>query len=200
MPKLKTKDKSMQVTKFGTLEKKLILLRDTLVLLDKDVANLYEMEPKKLRQQLKRNADKFPKDYAFQVTDAEVELMVSQNVTPSKKQYGGTNPWVFTEKGLYMVATILKSKNALDATFTIIETFARIKELSRNINAIMKTTDEHAQNELAQKSNKILEEIIDIEPDILEDDEDAEIIETHTKFEFNLGFAKVSRSVKKIKK
>lgn len=69
-----------------------------------------------------------------------------------------------------MVATILKSKNALSATFTIVETFAKIKELSRNINAIMKTTDK-----------------------------DGEVIETTTKCEFNLGFAKVSRSVKKIK-
>lgn len=190
----------MQITRFETLEKKLITLRDTLVLLDKDVAELYTIEPKKLRQQLKRNLDKFPQDYAFQISDKELELMVSQNVTPSKKQYGGTNPWVFTEKDLYMVATILKSKNAINATFIIIETFAKIKELSKNINAIMKTTDETVQKELAQKSNKILEDVIDIEADILEDDEDGEIIETHTKFEFNLGFAKVSRSIKKIKK
>ena len=189
----------MQVTKFKTLENRLITLREALVLLDKDVANLYTIEPKKLRQQLKRNIEKFPEDYAYQVSDEELDLMVSQNVTPSKKQYGGTNPWVFTEKGLYMVATILKSKNALDATFTIIETFAKIKELSRNINDIMKTTDESVQQELALKSNKILEEVIDIDADILEDDEDGEIIETETKFEFNLGFAKVSRSIKKIK-
>ena len=99
-----------------------------------------------------------------------------------------------------MVATILKSKNALNATFVIIETFAKIKELSSNINSIMQTTDKKLQHYFAQKSNKILEEIIYIEPDILQDDEDGEIIETTTKFEFNLGFAKVSRSIKKIKK
>jgi len=190
----------MSIVKFETLESKLIKLRNSLVLLDKDVALLYEIEPKKLRQQLKRNLDKFPKDYAYQVLDEELDLMVSQNVTPSKKQYGGTNPWVFTEKGLYMVATILKSKNALNATFTIIETFAKVKELSRNINNIMKTTDENTQKELAEKSNKILEEVIDIEDDILEDEEDGEVIEITTKFEFNLGFAKVSQSIKKIKK
>ncbi len=136
---------------------------------------------------MKRNLDKFPSDYAYQVSDEELELMVSQNVTPSKKQYGGTNPWVFTEKGLYMVATILKSTNALNATFVIIETFAKIKELSRNINSIMITTDEAIQKELAQKSNSILEEIIDIEDDVLSDDEDGEIIETQTKFELPVG-------------
>jgi len=190
----------MAMIKFETLENKLIKIENKFVLLDKDVANLYQIEPKKLRQQLKRNIEKFPKDYAYQVSNEVFDMMVSQNVTPSKSSFGGTNPWVFTEKGLYMVATILKSKNALNATFTIIETFAKIKELSRNINAIMKTTDEEMQKDLAQKSNKILEEIIEIEPDVLEDDEDGEVIETTTKFEFNLGFAKVSRSVKKIKK
>ncbi|MBT5291956.1 MAG: ORF6N domain-containing protein [Thiotrichales bacterium] len=194
------KEFNIETINFETFEGKLIKLKDTLVLWDKDVALLYEIEPKKLRQQLKRNIEKFPRDYAFQLSDQELALMGSQNVTPSKQQYGGTNPWVFTEKGLYMVATILKSKNALNATFVIIETFAKIKELSSNINSIMQTTDKKLQHYFAQKSNKILEEIIYIEPDILQDDEDGEIIETTTKFEFNLGFAKVSRSIKKIKK
>ena len=99
-----------------------------------------------------------------------------------------------------MLATILTSQKAIETTLSIIEIFAKVKELSRNINAIMKTEDEAKQKELASKSNKILEEIIEIEPDILGEDEDAEIVETTTKFEFNLGFAKVSRSIKKIKK
>ena len=125
----------MHLSKFNTLENKLIKLKSRFVLLDKD---------------------------------EELELMVSQNATPSKKQYGGSNPWVFTEKGLYMVATILKSKNAINATFNIIETFAKIKELSRNINEIMKTEDENKQKQLALASNKILEDIIEIDSDILE--------------------------------
>ncbi len=190
----------MSIIKFDTIENKLIKYNNEWVLLDKDVAFLYEIEPKKLRQQVKRNINKFPNDYAHQLSEDDLDIMVSQNVTPSKQQFGGSLPYVFTEKGLYMVATILKSKKADEATFTIIETFAKVKELSRNINAIMKTEDAERQKELANKSNKILEEIIEIEPDILADDEDGEIIETTTKFEFNLGFAKVSRSIKKIQK
>ncbi len=190
----------MSIIKFETIENKLIKYNNEWVLLDKDVATLYEIEPKKLRQQVKRNSDKFPSDYASQLSETDLDIMVSQNVTPSKKHFGGSLPYVFTEKGLYMVATILKSDKATEATFTIIETFAKVKELSRNINAIMKTQDESKQKELAGKSNKILEDIIEIEPDILANDEDGEVIETTTKFEFNLGFAKVSRSIKKIKK
>ncbi len=190
----------MKLVNFKTFEDKLIKLNNQFVLLDKDVAKLYEIEPKRLREQLKRNIEKFPKDYAFQLSDKEVDFMVSQNATPSKQHFGGSNPWVFTEKGLYMVATILKSKNALNATFTIIETFAKIKKLSRNINEIMNTEDKNKQKKLAEQSNQILEDIIEIEPEIIEDDKDSEIIETTTKFEFNLGFAKVSKSIKKIKK
>ncbi len=190
----------MSIIKFDTIENKLIKYNNEWVLLDKDVAFLYEIEPKKLRQQVKRNINKFPNDYAHQLSEDDLDIMVSQNVTPSKQQFGGSLPYVFTEKGLYMVATILKSKKADEATFTIIETFAKVKELSRNINAIMKTEDAERQKELANKSNKILEEIIEIEPDILANDEDGEIVETTTKFEFNLGFAKVSRSIKKIQK
>ena len=91
-------DFDLEVMNFKTFEGKLIRLNADLVLLDKDVAILYGIEPKKLRQQLKRNLDKFPEDYAYQLTDEEVEALVSQNVTPSKKQFGGACPWVFTEK------------------------------------------------------------------------------------------------------
>ena len=124
------------VVKFENLENKLIEMNGELVLLDKNVADLYEIEPKKLRQQLKRNMEKFPKDYAYQLTEDDINMMVSQNVTPSKQVFGGSLPYVFTEKGLYMVATILKSNQATKATFTNIETFAKIKKLSRNLNTI----------------------------------------------------------------
>ncbi|MEA2099795.1 MAG: ORF6N domain-containing protein, partial [Campylobacterota bacterium] len=73
------------IIKFESLENKLIQIKNQLVLLDKDVANLYEVEPKKLRQQLKRNIEKFPQDYAYQLTQEEFDIMVSQNVTPSKQ-------------------------------------------------------------------------------------------------------------------
>jgi prophage antirepressor-like protein len=97
----------MSIIRFETIESKLIKYHDEWVLLDKDVAALYEIEPKKLRQQVKRNSDKFPSDYASQLSETDLDVMVSQNVTPSKKHFGGRLPYVFTEKGLYMVATIL---------------------------------------------------------------------------------------------
>lgn len=169
------------------------------MLLDKDVAELFEVETRDVNKAVKNNPAKFPQGYVFEITKEEFEVLRGKFST-AKFAKTRTLPKVFTEKGLYMLATILKSKRATQATLQIIETFARVKELSRNINGIMKTDDETIQKELAQKSNKLLEEIIEIEPDVLEDNEDGEVIETTTKFEFNLGFAKVSRSVKKMKK
>lgn len=188
----------MQITKFETLESKLVQLRNTLVLIDQDIAELFGVETRDVNKAVKNNPDKFPDGYTFECTEEELEVLRGKFST-TKFAKRRSLPKAFTEKGLYMLATILKSKVATQATIYIIETFAQVKELSRNINDIMKTTDEAVQKELAEKSNKLLEEIIDIDETILEDDEDGEIIETQTKFEFNLGFAKVSRSIKKIK-
>ena len=189
----------MQITKFETLESKLINYRDTIVVIDRDVAELFDVETKEINKAVKNNPDKFPNGYILELTKKEKSELVKNFHRFNSLKHSSVSPKAFTEKGLYMLATILKSDVATEATLQIIETFAKVKELSRNINDIMKTTDESVQKELAKKSNKILEEIIDIEPDILEDDEDGEVIETTTKFEFNLGFAKVSRSIKKIK-
>ncbi len=191
----------MEITKFKTLESKLIKLRDTLILIDKDVADLFEIETKHVNEAVKNNSEKFPDETYIIELHKDEKLYVVENFDHlSKLKYSPHMPKAFTEKGLYMIATILKSEVATTATLQIIETFSKVKELSRNINDIMKTTDEVLQKELAQKSNSILEEIIDIDADVLEDSEDGEVIETITKFEFNLGFAKVSRSIKKIKK
>lgn len=190
----------MQITKFETLENKLIKIRDTLLLIDKDIAELFSVETRDINKAVKNNPDKFPSGYIIELSKEEKQKVVENFHHLEKLKYSPHTTKAFTEKGLYMLATILKGKKATEATLAIIETFSKIKQLSHNINAIMKTTDETVQKELAQKSNTILEEIIDIEPDILEDDKNGELIETTTKFEFNLGFAKVSRSIKKIKK
>ncbi len=190
----------MGIIKFDDLENKLIQYKNQLVLVDSDVAQLYGVETREVNQAVLNNLDKFPDGYIIELTKEEKNELVKNFDRFNKLKHSTVSPKVFTEKGLYMLATIIKSKVATQTTLKIIETFAKVKELSRNINSIMKTDNKEIQKELAVKSNKILEEIIEIEPDILADDEDGEIIETTTKFEFNLGFAKVSRSVKKIKK
>ena len=190
----------MEIIKFEELENRLIKYKDSYVLVDRDVAQLYGVETRDINKAVANNPDKFPKGYIIELSEEEKMEVVENFHHLSAIKYSPHLPKVFTEKGLYMLATIIKSKIATDTTIKIIETFAKIKELSRNINSIMKTEDENIQRDLAEKSNKILEEIIEIEDEILANSEDGEVVETTTKFEFNLGFAKVSRSIKKIKK
>ena len=190
----------MSIIKFEALENRLIRYKDEYVLIDSDVAQLYGVSTKEVNQAVSNNPNKFPEGYVIELTKEEKVELVKNFDRFNKLKHSTVSPKVFTEKGLYMLATIIKSKIATETTLQIIETFAKVKELSRNINGIMKTEDTERQKELAQKSNQILEDIIEIEPDILSDDEEGEIVETTTKFEFNLGFAKVSRSIKKIKK
>ena len=190
----------MEIIKFEELENKLIKYNEKFVLVDRDVAQLYGVETREINQAVSNNPDKFPKGYILDLNDEEKIELIKKFDRFNKLKHSTVNSKVFTEKGLYMLATIIKSKVATQTTIKIIETFAKVKELSRNINDIMKTDDENIQKNLASKSNKILEDIIEIEDEILSNDEDGEVIETTTKFEFNLGFAKVSRSIKKIKK
>jgi hypothetical protein len=190
----------MDMMRFDDLENKLIRYKDEFVLVDSDLAQLYGVETRDINKAVKNNPDKFPEGYCIEITQEDKNELVEKFHRFDRLKHSTVSPKVFTEKGLYMLATIIKSKIATETTLNIIETFAKVKELSRNINAIMKTEDAERQKELANKSNKILEEIIEIEPDILANDEDGEIVETTTKFEFNLGFAKVSRSIKKINK
>ena len=189
----------MNIIKIDVIKDLLLTIDNKNVLLDKDVAVLYGVETKRINEAVKNNKDRFPNGYIIEVNkDIKNELVENFDRFKTLK-YSTTNPKAFTEKGLYMLATILKSKQAVETTFHIIETFAKVKELSRNINSIMNTSSKDVQNELAKQSNMILENIIELEPDIMEDTTDGEIVETTTKFEFNLGFAKVSKSIKKIK-
>ena len=75
-------------------------------MLDKDIALLYEVKPIRLREQVKRNKERFPDDFMFQLTDNEVDFMVSQNAIPSKHHLGGALPYVFTEQGVATPSTI----------------------------------------------------------------------------------------------
>ena len=108
---------------------KIYLLRDFKVMLDKDLALLYGVKPIRLREQVKRNPRKFPEKYMFQLTEEEVETMVSQNAIPSLQQLGGTLPYAFTEHGVLMLANVLKSERAIDMSLRIIELFVKLREM-----------------------------------------------------------------------
>lgn len=136
------------------IERKIYFIRGQKVMLDKDLAFLYGVKPIRLREQVKRNIKRFPEDFMFQLNDSEINFMVSQNAIPSRKHLGGYNPYVFTEHGVAMLATVLNSERAIQVNIAIMRAFVRLKE-------ILSTHKElaHKLAELERKIEKHDEEI-----------------------------------------
>jgi len=124
MKKVKTNTASISI-----IENKIILIRNKKVILDKDLAELYGVETRALNQAVKRNKERFPEDFVFQLTKVESHTLVSQNVIPSKRSLGGSFPYVFTEHGALMAANVIKSSTAIEASIAIVRTFVKLREM-----------------------------------------------------------------------
>jgi len=183
------------IIKFDELENKLIKYKNKAALVDSDVAQLYGVETRDINKAVKNNPEKFPDDYIIELNNEEKKELVENFHRFNKLKHSTVNPKIFTEKGLYMLSTIIKSDIATQTTIRIIETFAKIKNLSRNLNSISSQQTKEEQEALVNESNILLEEVIDIEP--TSEIQDDNITEVETKIELNLGFAKVTRIVKK---
>ncbi len=121
---------------------KIIFLRQEKIILDIHIAELYGVETRTLKQAVKRNRNRFPEDFMFELTEEEVELVVSQNVIPHKKFFGGAAPFAFTETGVAMLSGVLKSPAALDMNIAIMRTFIALRKLSANYKEIMQIITE----------------------------------------------------------
>jgi phage regulator Rha-like protein len=108
---------------------KIYYIRKHKVMLDKDLAELYGVKAIRLREQVKRNAERFPENFMFQLTNEEVEIMVSQNAIPSRMHLGGYLPYAFTEHGVLMLANVLKSERAVHVSLRLIEIFVKMREM-----------------------------------------------------------------------
>ena len=175
------------VVRFENLIDLIVELRGQSVLLDSDVAGIYKVETKRINEAVKNNPDKFPQDYMFEISESEfVDLRSKFSTTKFAKTR--VLPKAFTEKGLYMLATILKSKQATEATFTIIETFSKIRQLSRNIQELSIVQGEADQKTLMQKSGEIIAEILD---------DEVQTTDTETSIELNFAVLKFKHTIKK---
>ena len=96
-------------------------------MLDRDLAVLYRVKPIALRQQVKRNLDRFPQDFMFQLTAEEAERLVSQNVIPTRRSLGGSLPYVFTQEGVAMLSSVLKSPRAIQVNLAIMRAFVQLR-------------------------------------------------------------------------
>lgn len=111
------------------LASKIYLIRDKKVMLDRDLADLYDVKAIRLREQVKRNTERFPENFMFQLTENEVDILVSQNAIPSRKHLGGYLPYAFTEHGILMLANVIKSERAIKVSIRIIEIFVKLREM-----------------------------------------------------------------------
>jgi hypothetical protein len=111
------------------IAERIFLIRGIKVMLDRDLADIYGTIPIRLRQQVKRNLDRFPEHFMFQLTEDEVESMVSQNVIPSRQHLGGALPYAFSEHGILMLANVIKSQQAIAMSIKIIEVFVKFREM-----------------------------------------------------------------------
>ena len=119
------------MTNIVDVESKIITLREQQVILDADVAELYGVQTKEINQAVKNNPDKFPDGYIWEITDVEKQELVKNFDRFNRQKHSSVTPRAFTEKGLYMLATILKSPKAVETTIAIVEAYAKLRELSR---------------------------------------------------------------------
>jgi len=175
------------LVKFEMLQEMIIEIRDEKVLLDVDVAGVYGVETKRINEAVKNNPDKFPMDYMFALSEEEFANLRSK-VSTTKFVKTRVTPKVFTEKGLYMISTILRSKQAIEATFAIIEVFSKTRHLSRSINELSAVQNEGEQKALMQKSGELIAEILD---------DDLQTSDTETSIELNFAVLKFKHTVKK---
>lgn len=175
-------------------------VRGQQVLIDRDVAALYGVETKRINEAVRNNPDKFPEGYIFELTEAETEEVKAitaknddfadenfdRKTVSSKTRYA---PKAFTDRGLYMLATILKSPRATQTTIAIIDTFAKVKELSRCLSAMKEDTDMETKQSLVQRTGTLLNELINA------DDEDS-----NGNVAMELNMMSVSLHIKKNKK
>ena len=170
------------------VEEKIITLRNQQVILDYDVADLYGVATKEVNQAVRNNPEKFPEGYIFGLDNNEKDEVVKNFDHLQKLRFSPQLPKVFTEKGLYMLATILKSPKAVETTIAIVEAYAKLKELSRVIVAVPQCEDDKTgQQLLLRRGGQLVEEIIS---DLLPKQS------TETSFELNLAMLKFKHSVK----
>lgn len=180
----------MHIAEAINVEDKIIKIRNQHVIIDSDVASLYGVKTRDINKAVKNNPDKFPEQYIIQLNKKEKNELVENFHRFNSLKHSTALPKAFTEKGMYMLATILKSGRATETTINIIETFAKVREISRTIQVLPQTPQNSPKyQELMQKTGDLISELV------VPDDLDTQ--ETEASIEVNLALVKFKYTVKK---
>lgn len=184
----------MQLITYDKVKSKIIEIRNQKVILDSDVAELYGVEPKRINEAVKRNPNKFPKSFLIELNSEEWTILKPQIATSKEGEKRGGKvklPTAFTERGLYMLATILKSPSAIATTIAIINTFGKLKELTQSVY-------QFAQAKTDSQKVKIFENGTAIVADLL--DNELTVSKHETTLKIKLPFFEISRKITRVKK
>ena len=179
------------IIRFNSVEEYIIELRGQKVILDSNVAQLYGVETREINQAVRNNPNKFPEGYIIEIDKAELAVLRSKILTlktGGRGEHTKYAPKAFTEKGLYMLATILKGERAAKTTIAIIEAFAKLRELSRTIGEMSANPDKFRQKSLMEKSGEIMADLFG---------EDMKTDETETEIEVNFAVLKLKHTIKR---
>jgi len=138
----------------GEISSKIVTLRGQQVMIDRDIAALYQVDTKRLNEQVKRNSERFPSDFMFKLNEKEKNELVANCDRFDKMKHSTVTPYAFTEEGIYMLATVLNSKVAVQTSIHIIRTFKKLREFSKHYNALAKQIIE-----VERKSDKQYKEL-----------------------------------------
>ena len=137
-----------------------LLDRGIQVMIDKDLAELYQVETKRLNEQVKRNIEKFPMDFMFKLSENEKNELVAKCDRFEILKHSSSNPYVFTEHGVYMLSTVLKSKIAIDVSLAIMRTFVRLKNQSVPYFDIIKRLEKLETND--KDTRELLQKVVQV--------------------------------------
>jgi hypothetical protein len=179
--------KQTGVIDFSGIEKAIVSVGGQNVIIDSDVARIYGTETREINKAVQNNPDKFPFGY---IIIADKNELVENFHRFKNLKHSTSQPKAFTEKGLYMIATILKSPKATAATIAIIEAFAKLRELSHAIAKLANAKEKPQQQSLMQKSGEIFSELIA---------SDIPVSGTETTVEINFAVMKFRHTIKKEK-
>jgi phage regulator Rha-like protein len=171
-----------------TIQNSLVEIRGQQVLLDSDVARIYGVQTRDINKAVTNNPDKFPEGYLLNLTKKEKAELVENFHHFNRLKHSPVTPKAFSEKGLYMLATILKSKEATQATLNIIETFAKLRALGSTMQALSTTRDKARQDALMQQSSSIFSELFD---------DHLRTSDSETSLELNFAVLKLRHTIKR---
>ena len=177
------------MTNIIDVEGKMITLRNQQMILDSDVAELYNVKTRDINKAVKNNPRKFPEGYIVELDASEKHELVENFHRFNRQKHSTTTPKAFTERGLYMLATILKGPKAEETTIAIVEAYAKLRELTQVIAEVSQHEDDKAeQQSLLQRGGQLAVELLT---------DNLPVQSSETSVELNLALFKLKHTVKR---